>query len=434
MIDYRIMLGGKLQGNLSVPGDKSISHRALMLSAIAQGQSRIKGFLNADDTVMTMNALVAMGVAIEQQGNVVIVNGVGKNGLSAPDVALDMGNSGTAARLLAGLLAGAGIKCKLIGDQSLMSRPMARIVDALQRIQADITCAQGGTLPIQVHGKAHLAAIDFTLPVASAQLKSSLLLAGLYGNRTTAIHEPQYTRDHTERMLRQFGVQVDRMDDTISIVGDQVLHATEIDVPADISSAAFFIVGACIAKDSDITIENVGINPHRNAIIAILKAMGADITLLNERTLGTEPVADIRVRSAPLHGITISESLVPIAIDEFPAIMVASACAKGATTLTGAGELRVKESDRIASITAGLKALGIEVVEHAQGMTVNGGKMLGGEIDSFGDHRIAMAFSIAALNATAEIVVKHCDNVKTSFPNFVEVAQQAGLPLNVEIK
>lgn len=431
MTDYCIMPGGKLHGSVCVPGDKSISHRALMLSAIAEGQSRIKGFLHAHDTLMTMKAFLAMGVSIQEQDNVVIITGVGKDGLSVPSVALDMGNSGTAVRLLAGLLAGAGIVCEFIGDQSLMSRPMLRVVDALQKMEADITCVEGGTLPMQVHGKTHLEAIDFTLPVASAQLKSSLLLAGLYAHGTTFIHEPIHTRDHTERMLRQFDVQIDRVGDTISMVGEQTLHGTEIDVPVDISSAAFFIVGACIAKDSDITIKNVGVNPYRNAIIEILRAMGADITLFNEREFGTEPIADIRVRYMPLHGITIGGSWVPAAIDEIPAIMIAGACAKGQTILTDAGELRVKESDRIASITAGLQTLGIDVVEHAEGMIVTGGQMLGGEIDSFDDHRIAMAFSIAGLCATSAIIVKNCDNVETSFPNFVEVAQHAGLQLNV---
>lgn len=435
MTDYCIMPGGKLQGSLCMPGDKSISHRALILSAIAEGQSQIKGFLNAHDTLMTMDAFVAMGVSIKQQDNRVIVTGVGKDGLFLPSTtSLYMGNSGTAVRLLTGLLAGAGVECELIGDQSLMSRPMARIVDVLQKMQAEITCAKGGTLPIQVHGKTHLEAIDFTLPVASAQLKSSLLLAGLYAHGTTSIHEPIHTRDHTERMLRQFDVHIDRIGDTISLVGDQVLHGTKIDVPADISSAAFFIVGACIAEGSDVTIENVGINPHRTAIIEILKAMGANITLLNCRELSGEPVADIRVRSAPLHGITIKKSWVPAAIDEFPAIMVAAAGAKGKTILTDAGELRVKESDRIASITAGLQVLGIDVVEYDEGMTVMGGQMFGGEVDSFGDHRIAMAFSMAGLNATSAITVKNCDNVETSFPNFVEVAQHAGLQLNVHNK
>ena len=433
MINYRILPGGKLSGRIRVPGDKSISHRALMLSAIAEGQSRITGFLDSEDTLATMAAFRTMGVEIQHSsGNEVIIEGVGKNGLSKPGTVLDLGNSGTSVRLLSGLLAGLGIECEIVGDQSLMSRPMQRIVDPLQKMQALITCSEDGTLPIHIRGGVSLIAIDFEMPVASAQLKSSLLLAGLSANGRTCIHEPVATRDHTERMLRQFGYEVECSGKTIALEGGGALQGSTIPIPADISSAAFFIVGACIADDSEIIIENVGINPNRDAVIHILRKMGADITLLNEKVVSGEPVADIQVRSSELHGIDIPESMVPSAIDEFPVIMVAAACAKGETRLAGAAELRIKESDRITAMTQGLQTLDIHVEEQADGMTVTGGIMSGGEINSLTDHRIAMAFAIAGLNATAAITVKDCTNVETSFPGFVDIARNAGLDLLVQ--
>ncbi len=433
MISYFISPGGKLSGKFRVPGDKSISHRALMLAAIANGQSRITGFLDSEDTLATMAAFKAMGVEIQRTSeNEVLVNGVGKSGLSAPGEVLNLGNSGTSVRLLSGLLAGLGIECELTGDQSLMSRPMRRIIEPLQKMHALITCSEDGTLPIHIKGGACLTAIDFEMPVASAQLKSSLLLAGLSAKGRTRIHEPVATRDHTERMLTQFAYQVECVKNTISLEGGGTLRGTTIEVPADISSAAFYIVGACIAEDSDIIIENVGINPNRDAIIHILREMGADITLLNEKVVSGEPIADIQVRTSVLHGIDIPESRVPAAIDELPVIMVAAACAKGVTRLTGAGELRVKESDRITAMSEGLQTLGIEVEEQEAGMTVTGGAIAGGEINSFTDHRIAMAFTIAGLNAKAPITVKDCANVETSFPGFVDIAKNVGLDLLVQ--
>lgn len=433
MISYFISPGGKLSGKFRVPGDKSISHRALMLAAIADGQSRITGFLDSEDTLATMAAFKAMGVEIQRTSeNEVLVNGVGKSGLSAPGEVLNLGNSGTSVRLLSGLLAGLGIECELTGDQSLMSRPMRRIIDPLQKMHALITCSEDDTLPIHIKGGACLTAIDFEMPVASAQLKSSLLLAGLSAKGRTRIHEPVATRDHTERMLTQFAYQVECVKNTISLEGGGTLRGTTIEVPADISSAAFYIVGACIAEDSDIIIENVGINPNRDAIIHILREMGADITLLNEKVVSGEPIADIQVRTSVLHGIDIPESRVPAAIDELPVIMVAAACAKGVTRLTGARELRVKESDRITAMSEGLQTLGIEVEEQEAGMTVTGGAIAGGEINSFTDHRIAMAFTIAGLNAKAPITVKDCANVETSFPGFVDIAKNVGLDLLVQ--
>jgi len=433
MINYCISPSGKLSGRIHVPGDKSISHRALMLSAIAEGQSRITGFLDGEDTMATMAVFRAMGVEIQHSSeNEVVVDGVGMEGLTTPITALNLGNSGTSVRLLSGLLSGLGIECELVGDDSLMSRPMRRIVDPLQKMHASITCSKDGTLPIYIKGVASLTAIDFEMPVASAQLKSSLLLAALSANGRTCIHEPVTTRDHTERMLKQFDYQIECEGSTIALTGGGVLKGTSIEVPADISSAAFFIVGACIANEADIIIENVGVNPNRDAVIHILREMGADITLLKEKVVSGEPVADIRVKSSELHGIEISESLVPSAIDEFPAIMVAAACAIGKTRLTGAGELRVKESDRITAIVNGLQTLGIDVDEQPDGMTVTGGLISGGEINSFTDHRIAMAFAIAGLIASDPITIKDCSNVETSFPGFVDVAKTAGLDLVVE--
>jgi len=433
MINYCISPGGKLSGRFSVPGDKSISHRALMLSAIAEGQSRITGFLDGEDTLATMAAFRAMGVEIQHSSdNEVIVDGVGMQGLSKPATVLNLGNSGTSVRLLSGLLAGLGIECKLVGDESLMTRPMRRIVDPLQKMHASITCSEDGTLPIHIKGGASLTVIDYEMPVASAQLKSSILLAAMNADGRTCIYEPIVTRDHTERMLKQFAYQIECEGNTIVLTGGGVLKATDIEIPADISSAAFFIVGACIADGSDIIIENVGINPNRDAVIHILREMGADITLLDERVVSGEPVADIQAKSSALHGIDIPESLVAGAIDEFPAIMVAAACARGKTRLIGAEELRIKESDRILAIVDGLQTLGIDVDEQPDGMTVTGGSISGGEINSFTDHRIAMAFAIAGLNASAPITVQDCANVETSFPGFVDIANNAGLELVIE--
>ncbi len=434
-IDYHVAPGGRLSGRFTVPGDKSISHRALMLAAIAEGTSRITGFLEAADTLATRDALAAMGVAIERDGDVLVVTGRGRDGLTPPTAALDLGNSATAARLLAGLLAGLGVRCELTGDHSLRSRPMGRIVEPLRAMRADITCHKNGTLPIRIGGGDHLAGIDYTLPVASAQIKSALLLAGLSAEGTTCLREVIATRDHTERMLPQFGYALACKGNAVSLEGGGTLRAASITIPADISSAAFFIVGATIAARSEIVIGAVGVNPKRDAAIGVLQAMGADIALLNERVVNGEPVADIRVRSAALHGIDIPPARVPSAIDEFPALLVAAACAEGKTTLTGAGELRVKESDRIATMARGLRTLGVEVEERADGMIVSGnGKLGGGEIISGGDHRIAMAFAVAGLNAHAPIVIGDCANVDTSFPGFVGIARDAGLDVHAEAR
>lgn len=425
--------GGCLQGELNIPGDKSISHRALMFSALAEGRSEIRDFLAGEDTLATEAALKALGVNIQHQSATdLVVEGVGLHGLKNPEQSLDLGNSGTSTRLLAGILAGAGIDCEIIGDASLMTRPMRRIVEPLRQMGANISASDDGTLPLTIAEASSLKAIDYLCPVASAQLKSCLLLAGLYAEGETIIHEPAVSRDHTERMLQAFGVTIRQDSLSVSLRGGQRLQATDIVVPADISSAAFFIVGAAIAPGSDVLLPQVGVNPTRHAIVTILQNMGADITLSNQTMLGGEPVADIRVRSSRLRGIEIPQNLVPIAIDEFPIIMIAAAVAEGNTILRGAKELRVKESDRIKAVVEGLTAVGIEVKEYDDGMQVKGGQIIGGAVNSYTDHRIAMSFAMAALAAQDVIRINDCQNVATSFPGFSQLAVAAGLKLTGE--
>jgi 3-phosphoshikimate 1-carboxyvinyltransferase len=424
--------GGQLAGRLGVPGDKSISHRAIMLGAIADGETEIAGFLEGADSLATLAAFRAMGVSIDgpDRGRVVI-QGVGLDGLRQPSQPLDMGNSGTAMRLMTGLLAGQAFSSTLIGDASLSRRPMRRVTDPLTTMGAHIGTTESGTAPLEITPVRELRGIDYALPVPSAQVKSSLLLAGLYASGETCIREPAPTRDHTERMLAAFGrpARIDRR--RICLPADGRLTATPITIPGDISSAAFFLVGASIAPGSDLTLTSVGINPTRIGIITLLRAMGADIVIEDERLLGGEPVADLHVRSAPLHGIRIPEDQVPLAIDEFPALFIAAACADGETVLTGAAELRVKESDRIAVMADGLMALGIDAEPTPDGMRIRGGAPHGGSVDSAGDHRIAMAFAMAALRASGPIEVRDCSNVDTSFPGFAALAASAGLDIVV---
>ena len=419
--------GGCLSGNLRVPGDKSISHRSIMLSSIADGTSQIDGFLCGEDSLNTMRAFRQMGVDIQQDGEQVIVTGVGKNGLLPPDRVIDLGNSGTAMRLMLGLLSAQRFHSTLVGDESLSARPMSRVIDPLALMGAQIHSESGGRAPLRVEGGQTLGAIDYTMPVASAQVKSCILLAGLYADGVTRIKEPAPTRDHSERMLRSFGVDISVTDNEISMPGGQSLRACDIDVPADISSAAFFMVAASIAPDSEILLPHVGINPTRTGVIDILQLMGADIQIDNRREVGGEPVADITIRHAPLRGINIPAELVPLAIDEFPVLFIAAACADGKTRLHGAGELRVKESDRIQTMADGLSILGVNVQTREDGIEIDGGGIGGGTVDSHGDHRIAMAFSVAALRARNEICIDNCSNVNTSFPGFVELAREAGI-------
>ncbi|MES1942032.1 3-phosphoshikimate 1-carboxyvinyltransferase [Salinisphaera sp. T5B8] len=430
---FYLQPGGALNGEISVPGDKSVSHRAVMLSAIAHGRSRITGFLESADCLATLHAFEAMGVSFTRDGAALVVDGVGRDGLQAPATALDLGNSGTSMRLMSGLMAGQRFDSHLVGDASLSRRPMARVIEPLTRMGAHIEGQEGGRAPLSIHGGQRLQGIDYTPPVASAQIKSCVLLAGLYAQGITRVTEPGISRDHTERMLSAFGVRIEHEARTLSITGGQTLEAADVAVPADLSSAAFFIVGATIAQSSEIVLPGVGINPTRRGVIDILVRMGADIRLYDERIQAGEPVADIVVRSAALTGVDIGGAEVELAIDEFPAIFVAAACAEGTTRLTGAAELRVKESDRIAVMADGLRQLGVEVEVADDGLTIVGRGAAtafdGARIASHDDHRIAMAFAMAALRANAPIEIDDCDFVDTSFPGFVDLAAVAGLQI-----
>lgn len=429
---FTVQNGGALKGHIRVPGDKSISHRSIMFAAIAEGTSHISGFLEGEDSLNTLRAFRAMGVDIEGPDNgKVVVYGVGMQGLKKPPQALDVGNSGTSMRLLAGLFSGLAFDVELKGDTSLSKRPMARVTRPLAQMGAVVETAAEGRPPLKIRGGKELHGIQYQMPMASAQVKSCCLLAGLYARGRTCVTEPAPTRDHTERMLTAFGWPVEVNADTVCLEGPAKLSACDVDVPADISSAAFFMVGASIARDSDITLEHVGVNPTRTGVIDILKLMGADIELMNPREAGGEPVADIRVRSAALKGVVIPAHLVPLAIDEFPAIFVAAACAEGETVITGAEELRVKECDRIQVMAEGLQALDIDARPTADGMVIQGGSIQSGRVHSHDDHRIAMAFSMAALRASGHIEIEDCDNVSTSFPDFVELAASAGLAITV---
>jgi 3-phosphoshikimate 1-carboxyvinyltransferase len=439
-IRFIVEPGGVLKGRIRVPGDKSISHRSIMLGSIAEGTTQVTGFLEGEDSLATLKAFQAMGVEISGPVNgKVTIHGVGLRGLKAPSAPLNMGNSGTSMRLLSGIVAGQDFACELIGDASLSKRPMKRVMDPLKLMGADVQSREGGVPPLKVQGHHPLKAIDYTLPMASAQVKSCVLLAGLYAEGTTKVIEPAPTRDHTERMLRGFGYQVEskKLDDLateVTLTGGGKLTATQIDVPADISSAAFYMVAASIAEGSDLVIEHVGINPTRTGVIDILKLMGANIELQNQKEVGGEPVADIRVRSAKLKGIEIPEHLVPLAIDEFPVLFVAASAAEGTTVLTGAEELRVKESDRIQVMADALQAVGIDAQPTEDGMIVRGGAQTPqkGEIQSHHDHRISMSMTVAGLTAVAPIQIEDCANVNTSFPKFIELANSVGLKVRAE--
>jgi len=421
----------RLEGRVTVPGDKSISHRSLMFGALALGETVITGLLEGEDVLNTAKAMAAMGARVERwnDDNSWHVTGVGLGGFQAPAQTIDFGNSGTGARLVMGLIATTPITARMSGDASLRSRPMGRIVTPLEKFGARFETAEGGRMPLTVHGAANPVPIEYRLPVASAQVKSAVLLAGLNAPGETTVIEPEATRDHTEKMLPAFGVELagDR-----AVDGGSRLRGATLDVPGDISSAAFFLVGASIAPGSDLVLEHVGVNPTRTGVLEILRLMGADIQVTNARDVGGEPVADLRVRAAPLRGIRIPEAQVPLAIDEFPALFVAAACADGETVLTGAEELRVKESDRIQVMADGLQALGADARPTPDGIVIRGGALGGGRIDSHGDHRIAMAFAMAALRAGGDIAIDDCANVNTSFPGFATLAGGAGLAIEVE--
>ena len=431
---FIVQPSGKLTGRIRVPGDKSISHRSIMLGSLAEGITQVSGFLQGEDCLCTLQAFRNMGVQIDgpTEDGKVTIHGVGLHGLKAPSTDLDMGNSGTSMRLMSGLMSGQAFDVRMTGDSSLSKRPMKRVTVPLAQMGARIDATEQGTPPLNVHGGSRLKGIHYAMPMASAQVKSALLLAGLYAEGETSVTEPAPTRDHTERMLRGFGYAVKTEGNQISLQGGGKLTATAIDVPSDISSAAFFMVGASIAEGSDLIIEHVGMNPTRTGVIDILRLMGANLELLNPREVGGEPVADVWVRSAKLKGIRIPEELVPLAIDEFPVLFVAASCAEGETVLTGAEELRVKESDRIQVMADGLVACGINAQPTPDGIIIQGGKLTGGVITSHNDHRIAMSFSIAGLRASSPMLINDCATVNTSFPGFVQLAQRAGLEISTD--
>jgi 3-phosphoshikimate 1-carboxyvinyltransferase len=422
----------RVGGRITVPGDKSISHRALMLGAIAEGTTTVHGFLESEDCLATRAALTAMGVDIERRADgVVRIEGVGPHGLEAPSAMLDLGNSGTAIRLLMGLLAGQRFDTQLTGDDSLRQRPMERVAAPLRQMGARIETGAGGRPPVAIRGGARLHGIDYTLPMASAQVKSALLLAGLAAEGTTTVHSPGPSRDHTERMLESMGAQLEEKTvgagHTVALTGPVTLRGGEVLVPGDFSSAAFFIVAGCLAARDGLVIENVGINPTRIGLLTILREMGARIELRNERRLGAEPVADLEIEQSELRGIVVPPELVPLAIDEFPILFIAAAAAKGETIVTGADELRKKETDRIAVMARALEAVGVEIEERPDGARIVGGPMRGGTVDSRGDHRIAMSFAVASVRASEPIEILSTAEVATSFPNFLDVARAAGL-------
>jgi len=398
-----------------------------MLGSIAEGRTEVSGFLAGDDCLATAAAMRALGVSIEQPGPTeLLIEGVGRDGLQAPDRDLDLGNSGTAMRLMAGLLAGQRFSSTLTGDESLTGRPMGRVIRPLTMMGAAIESDCDGTPPLQLSGGLRLHAIHYDLPIASAQVKSAVLLAGLYADGITSVTEPAVTRDHTERMLASMGAEISARNGTVSIAGGQVLRACPVQVPGDLSSATFIILGTLLSQRAEILIENVGINPTRTGVIDILKGMGADLTLENSRLLGEEPVADIRVRASRLQGGPVDPRLVSLAIDEFPALFVAAAAAQGTTTFSGLEELRVKESDRISAMADGLRRLGIRVDETPDGAVVHGGRFAGGEVESFHDHRVAMSLAMAGTVAEGEVLIRGIDNVDTSFPGFPELMSSIG--------
>lgn len=418
----------QLTGELNLPGDKSISHRSLMLASLAEGVTTISGFLAGEDCLATMNAMRQLGVSITHQQTDVQVQGVGLHGLHATAEILDVGNSGTSMRLLSGILAGQHFTSRLRGDESLNRRPMQRIITPLEQMGARIESVNGNP-PLTIHGKSPLNGIDYVMPIASAQVKSCVLLAGLYADAKVSVTEPGQSRDHTERMFQHFGVKLEQHNRTLTLAPGQQLIAKDLQVPADISSAAFFLVAASITPHSDLLLRNVGVNPTRDGIIHLLRLMGANIEICNQRMLGNEPVADLRVRYAPLHGIEVPVEWVANAIDEFPALMIACACATGQSVIRGAAELRVKESDRIAAMITGLQQLGITCKATPDGAIIEGGRLGQGSIESHGDHRIAMAFAMAGIRAAGPVTIRDCQNIATSFPHFQSTALICGLHL-----
>ena len=430
-LDWTSNPAGPLRGEILVPGDKSISHRAIMLAAVAEGTSRISGFLEGDDTRGTAAIFRALGVTIETpSASLRVVHGVGLHGLKKPDAALDCGNSGTGMRLLAGLLAGQRFDSMLTGDESLLRRPMRRVIEPLNAMQARVGAEPGGVPPLRIGGGATLHGIACTPPIASAQVKSAILLAGLYADGETDVREVHPTRDYTERMLAAFGWPIAFEPGRARLCGGHRLHATDVAVPADFSSAAFFIVAATLVPGSELTLRGIGLNPRRTGLLTALRLMGADIREVDAREQGGERVADLEVRHAALHGIEVPVGLVPDMIDEFPILFIAAAAAEGMTTIRSAAELRIKESDRIAVMAKGLVELGSSVEETPDGAIIHGGALGGGTVDSAGDHRCAMSFAVAGAIARDAVRIADCANVATSFPGFVERACALGLALH----
>lgn len=431
-MDFRVVPSSLRNATTTVPGDKSISHRALMLGSIAEGRSEVSGFLNGADCLATAAAMRAMGVRIEQTGPTsLVIDGVGAQGLQAPPHDLDLGNSGTAMRLMAGLLAAQPFDSVLTGDASLTGRPMERIITPLTCMGAAIESDCDGTPPLQISGGVRLHGIHYDMPIASAQVKSAILLAGLFADGETSVFEPAVTRDHTERMLRSMGASVNSSEGTVALIGGQALSGRSIEIPADLSSATFIILGTLLSQDAEILIEKVGVNPTRTGVLDILQCMDADIRLENPRQFGDEPVADIRVRASTLKGVDVDPQVVSLAIDEFPALFVAAAAASGETRFSGLEELRVKESDRIAAMADGLRRLGIDIEETPDGAVVRGGRFSGGEVNSFHDHRVAMSLTMAGTIADGEVLIRGVDNVNTSFPGFEDCVTRLGADVQV---
>jgi 3-phosphoshikimate 1-carboxyvinyltransferase len=435
MRTYTAAPSAAVSGSVTVPGDKSVSHRSLLLSAIATGTSEIDGFLPSEDCLASLAALQSLGVQIERRGDTQVqVRGAGLRGLKGAGHALDMGNAGTAMRLFTGLLSAQGFDSRLIGDASLMQRPMERVAAPLRQMGADVRTSSGRP-PVEIRGGAALHGIDYQMPVASAQVKSALLLAGLYAQGVTSVTSPAPSRDHSERMLTGFGARVVIEGLTVRIHPPARLEAQRLRVPGDFSSAAFFMVaGLLAAAPGGLKIVNVGMNPTRTGLLDILRRMGGQIEVENARASGAEPVADLLVRRSALRGIVVPPELVALSIDEFPVLFIAAACAEGETLISGAEELRLKESDRIAVMSAGLRTLGVTHESYADGMRIAGratGPAFGaGEVDSGGDHRAAMSFSVASLRAAGPIVIRDVANVATSFPGYVQLACLAGLDLH----
>lgn len=430
MSDLVIKPSRGLRGEIALPGDKSISHRSVMFAAIAEGVTNINGFLTGEDTLNTARAVQKMGIEVEGLGtDRLVVHGKGLDGLSEPAVVLDLGNSGTGMRLLAGLLAGQDFFSVLTGDEYLVKRPMGRIVGPLRQMGAQIDGRSGGKLaPLSIRGGGRKTkAIEYSSPVASAQVKSALLLAGLYADGETSVTEPSKSRDHTERMFRFFGVELEEQGLRVTVRGRQALRAKgPLDIPSDISSAAFFMVAASLVPGSDLLIKNVGVNPTRTGVIDVLIEMGANITLLNQREQADEPVADIRVKHKKLRAIRIAGDMVPRAIDEIPVLSVAASYAEGKTVIQDAAELRVKESDRIATMATELRRMGVAITERPDGMEITGRNALDGTTcESHGDHRIAMSMAVAGLAARGETIVRDCGWIDTSFPGFERLLKQA---------